>query len=64
MPKKDINQLAKFLVDQATCELPTPKEKKNNSVASLGKLGKKETAATFTGEQRSEIAKKPRKPRA
>ena len=66
MPKKDISQLAKFLVDQATGETSTEK----SAAAKLGQLGGKARAAKLTKEQLVESAKKanaarwPKKPAA
>jgi len=61
---RDVNQLAKSILDQATGV--EPKEKappaKNSAAVELGKLGGKKggaaRAAKLTPEQRSEIAKK------
>jgi hypothetical protein len=50
MPKKDINQLAKFLVDQATGEAAPQETKKNAAAAALGKLGGTARAAKFAGQ--------------
>ena len=59
MPKKDINQLAKFLVDQATGETPLQKESARAKAGRLGGIkGGAQRAITLTPEQRSEIAKK------
>jgi hypothetical protein len=55
MPKKDLNQLAKFLVDQATGAVE-PAE--ISAAATLGKLGGKARAAKLTKEQLLESAKK------
>jgi hypothetical protein len=55
MPKKDLNQLAKFLIDQATGDI-APVEK--SAAATLGKLGGKARAAKLTKEQLVESAKK------
>lgn len=57
MPKKDLNQLAKFIVDQATGEIP-PKDKTRSAAAILGKLGGKARAQKLTKEQRLESSKK------
>lgn len=63
--KKDVNQLAKSIVDEATMEELQAKaiaEGKNPAAVMLGRLGGlkggKARAATLTAEQRSEIAKK------
>ena len=61
---RDLNQLAKFIVDQASGKMP--KEElppvKNEAAVALGRLGGKKggaaRAAKLTAEQRSEIAKK------
>ncbi len=62
---RDINQLAAFLVDQATNEdKPQAEEQpqKNKAAQELGRLGGlkggKARAEKLTPEQRSEIAKK------
>ena len=60
MPKKDLNQLAKFIVDQATGEIP-PKPVPTGKAKSgqLGGLkGGDARAKKLTAEERSEIAKK------
>lgn len=63
---RDINQLAKFIVDQAT-DKEKPKEEpeqptKNPAAVELGRLGGKKggkaRAEKLTPEQRKEIAKK------
>jgi hypothetical protein len=67
---RDVNQLAKVIVDQATAE-PTPevqaapeppKPEKDPAAVSLGRRGGlkggKARAASMTPEQRSEIAKR------
>ena len=60
MPKKDLNQLAKFLVDQATGAIPAKPEPTGRAKAGqLGGLkGGDARAKKLTAEQRSEIAKK------
>jgi hypothetical protein len=71
MPKrsripKDINQLAKFIVDKATGEdmsnEPIQEKKKNPAAVELGRLGGlkggKARAKKLTPKQRSAIAKK------
>lgn len=69
MPKKDFNQLAKSIVDQATEESIRP-PKKNVAAIALGKLGGKSRAAKLSKEQLLESAKKanaarwPKKPDA
>lgn len=67
---RDISQLAKFIVDQATDE-DKPKEpeqpEKNKAAQELGRLGGlkggKARADKLSAEQRSEIAKKAAKAR-
>lgn len=60
---KDINQLAKFIVDLATgeCE-PEPEDNKNPAAVALGRMGGlkggKARADSLTPEKRKEIAKK------
>lgn len=53
MPKKDISQLAKLIVDQATGDAP-----QESAAATLGRLGGKARAAKLTKEQLAESAKK------
>lgn len=62
---RDINQLAKFIVDLSTGEAedtPTDVPKKNPAAVSLGRLGGlkggKARAASLTPAERSAIAKK------
>ncbi len=62
---RDINQLAKYIVDLSTGEIEEPepeKSEKNPAAVSLGRLGGlkggKARAASLTPQQRSEIAKK------
>ena len=63
-PHRDLNQLAKFIVDQASGEVlkEEPPHVKNEAAVALGRLGGKKggaaRAAALTAEQRSEIAKK------
>ncbi len=59
MPKKDINQLAKFLVDQATGEAEPVKEETARIKASRkgGLSGGSARAKQLTPEQRKEIAR-------
>jgi len=63
-PHRDLNQVAKFIVDQASGEVPKeePPHVKNEAAVALGRLGGKKggaaRAAALTPEQRSEIAKK------
>ena len=60
---RDLNQLAKFIVDLASGEVPKeePPPVKNAAAVALGRLGGKKggaaRAAALTPEQRSEIAK-------
>lgn len=62
--KKDVNELAKSIMDQATGEQPEEPvdEGKNPAAVALGRLGGlkggKARAAKLTKEQRSEIAKR------
>ena len=58
MPKKDINQLTKFLVDQATGEVVAPASQKNEAAVSLGRLGGAARAAKLSKEQQIESARK------
>jgi hypothetical protein len=62
MAKKDINQLAKFIVDIATGEANDPHENKKPGAAvngrTGGKIGGKRRATALTAKQRKEIAKK------
>jgi hypothetical protein len=70
MPKRsskkprDVNQLAKAVVDEATGEAPLekPEDGKNPAAVALGRLGGKKggraRAAKLSAEQRSRIAKK------
>lgn len=62
---RDVNQLAKSIVDQATGQTPGLEkgdEGKNAAAVALGRLGGlkggKARAAKMTAEQRSEIARK------
>lgn len=61
---RDLNQIAKFIVDQASGEVPKeePPPVKNAAAVALGRLGGKKggaaRAAALTPEQRSEIARK------
>ena len=62
---RDINQLAKFIVDLSIGDAEEPitvAPEKNQAAVSLGRLGGlkggKARAAKLTAEQRSEIAKK------
>lgn len=65
MPKKDMNQLAKFLVDQATGQVePAPKLTGKAKAGQLGGLkGGDARAKKLTAEERSEIAKRAAKVR-
>ena len=66
MAKKDINQLAKFIVDSTTDE-DTEKSEKNPAAVALGRLGGlkggKARAATLSAERRKEIAQQAAKKR-
>jgi hypothetical protein len=71
-PPTDINQLAKFITDQATKEpapIPEPKpiKEKNPAAVALGRLGGlkggKARANKLTSDQRREIAEKAAKTR-
>ena len=69
-PPRDTNQLAKFIVDKATGNLPDdpkPEREKNPAAVALGKLGGakggKARAQKLTSEQRANIAKKAAKKR-
>lgn len=59
---RDLNQLAKYIVDQSTGESVDSAPEKNPSAVALGRLGGlkggKARAASMTPEKRSEIAKK------
>jgi hypothetical protein len=65
---RDVNQLAKAIVDEATGQAPEESEEapadegKNPAAVALGRLGGKKggkaRAAKLTKEQRSEIARK------
>ena len=62
MPKKDVNQLAKFIVDQSTGEVPKsdPNNGKNPAAVALGRLGGlkggKSRAKKLSAEERKKIA--------
>jgi hypothetical protein len=59
MPKKDLNQLAKFLVDQTTNETPAPIPSVAVESGRRGGLkGGKARAESLSEEERSRIAKK------
>jgi hypothetical protein len=59
---RDTNQLAKWIVDQSTGQLPDPNEGKNPAAVALGRLGGlkggKSRAAQLPAEKRREIAKR------
>jgi hypothetical protein len=62
-PRKDLNQTAFSIVQQATGEAPAPVDDgKNPAAVELGRLGGKKggkaRAEALTPEERSEIAKK------
>jgi len=65
MPKKDLNQLAKFLVDQATGEAEPAAELTGKAKAGQagGLKGGNSRAKKLTSLQRTEIAKKAAKVR-
>jgi hypothetical protein len=69
MPKKDLNELAKFIVAQSTGEVPkpNPNEGKNPAAVFLGRLGGlkggKARAEKLTSEERKKIAEKAAKKR-
>ncbi len=58
--RKDLNQLAKHIVDLATGEIAEPESTKNPAAVSLGRLGGlkggKARAAKLSPERRKEIA--------
>ena len=59
MPKKDISQLAKFIVGQATGEIPAPTETVFTESGRKGGLkGGKARSEALTPERKAEIAKK------
>lgn len=64
---RDVNQLAKFIVDIATGETSEPNSGKNPAAVVLGRLGGqkggKARAESLTSKQRSAIAKKAAKAR-
>lgn len=67
MPKKDVNQLAKFITDQATGEKKEQVQIFNVHAVELGRLGGlkggKARAKKLSKKRRSEIAKKAAKAR-
>lgn len=69
MPKKDFNQLAKFITDVATGEIkkPDPTEGKDPNAVTLGRLGGKKggkaRAEKLSPEERKKIAIKGAKKR-
>ena len=57
MPKKEINQLAKFIVDQATGEISKPADSVRTKAGRLGGVkGGNARARNLTPEERSKIA--------
>jgi hypothetical protein len=60
--KVDLNQLAKFIVDEATGEAPKPDRVKDPAAVSLGRRGGlkggKARAAKLSPQERSRIAKR------
>ncbi|MBL8525670.1 MAG: histone H1 [Betaproteobacteria bacterium] len=64
MPKKDLNQLAKFIVDQATSDEPKPVPTAAQESGRKGGLkGGTARAASLTAEERKAIAEKAAKAR-
>ena len=66
MAKKDVNQLAKYIVGIATGEIPNPPTHKKPKAANQqkgGLKGGKARADKLTPEQRKEIARKAAKTR-
>lgn len=63
-PPRDANQLAKFIVEEATAseQPPPPNDSKNPAAVALGRLGGmkggKARAAKLSAEKRKAIAKK------
>lgn len=58
MPKKDLNQLAAFIVDQATNEIPRPQETiRPKGKAIGGKKGGLARKEALTAAQRADIAR-------
>lgn len=63
-PPRDVNQLAKFIVDKATGNLPEPEPRSPESEAAAllgrkgGMKGGKARAAKLSAKRRKEIAKK------
>ena len=63
-PPRDLNQIAKFIVDQASGEVEreAPPRVKNEAAVALGRLGGKKggaaRAAALSPRKRKEIAKK------
>ena len=63
-PHRDLNQVAKFIVDQASGEVEkeAPPHVKNEAAVALGRLGGAKggaaRAASLTPEQRSEFAQR------
>jgi hypothetical protein len=64
---RDTNQLAKWIVDQSTGQLPDPDEGKNPAAVALGRLGGlkggKARAERLSSTKRRAIAKKAAKSR-
>jgi hypothetical protein len=64
---RDTNQLAKWIVDQSTGQLPDPDAGKNPAAVALGRLGGlkggKARATKLSSRKRREIAKKAAKSR-
>jgi hypothetical protein len=59
---RDPSQLAKWIVDQATGQLPEPQTEKNSAAVALGRLGGlkggRARADKLSSKKRSAIAKK------
>ena len=64
---RDTNQLAKWIVDQSTGQLPDPNEGKNPAAVALGRLGGQKggiaRASKLSARKRREIAAKAAKAR-
>ena len=64
MPKKDLNQLAAFIVAQSIDELPKPVDTVRQKAGRLGGVkGGNARAISLTPKKRTEIAKKAAKTR-
>ncbi|WP_295646790.1 hypothetical protein [uncultured Methylibium sp.] len=58
MPKKDLNQLAKSIVDQAVGDAPKFMTAKREASRKGGQIGGKKRMASMTDEQRTALAMK------